>query len=713
MTALGAEDWAGAQGRFTKRRPAREPSCRRTGEAHYLAAVSRDSETDHGSQACSNLLPAGRRMSDAVAFLNELAVAVQKHAMYPVGHPALRTVSGDLALRLEEVLADDAALTIGVARNRLTVGELVMEPGRPLVDSLAAHLHGHQIAALHFVRGAGTEELDGMLRELAVDADRRGGPIGLEPVEKLPTWPHIRIQPVQYEALRLGEGTAEDVADQDFVAPTPGGHETSAALAESEAEVDRAAAELANVELSPELLELVGELDATHVDPETLTMLSELLREMPPDELKRVLGSRDAAFTAKLIRHSTSRLSPKAVVELVEAASSSESRPIGPWLMRLLTKLAYYAESDPSEAQSESDEMLRAVVHELVDDWELEDPRPAPYRSALGQLARETVRSEEGERPFFGDRLVMIGLELEMMGRMVAFALKDLCGQNLTELIGLLEATSEDSQVGEVMWRQVATRETLEQLLRDEAPDFGTVDRLLRRIGLGATEPLLDALQRASDPQVRSELVERLIRSGPVIAGAVIARMDADKPKATAHLLSILNELDVQTPGLSVAPFLEHPDLDVRGEAYRLAVRHHRDLEAAIWASLAESNPRLLAIGLTAAAKTHPPGAEALLRAHVLDSALPVRLRVKAVRALSGYRTEAALDALVKGATQRRWLLQRRIAPPSPVVLEALASIRREYRHLPRARDVLDEAGGSADRSIRVAAGVEPGSETR
>jgi hypothetical protein len=638
-------------------------------------------------------------MSDAAAFLNELAVAVQKHAMYPVGHPALRTVSGDLALRLEEILADDAALKIGVARNRLTVGELVMEPGRPLIDSLAAHLHGHQIAAIHLARGASTEELDGMLRVLAVDADRRGRPIGLEPLEDLPAWPHIRIQPVEYEALKLGEGAAEDAEDEAFAAPTP----------ESEAEVERAVAALADVELSPELLELVGELDASYADPETVVVLSNMLREIPPEELKRILDSQDAAFSANLIRQSTSRLSPKAVVELVEAASSRESRPIGPWLMRLLTKLAYYAEADSSGQQAESDDTLRAVVHELVDDWELEDPRPAAYRSALGHLARETVRSDEGTRPFFGDRLVMMGLELKMMGRMVAVALKDLRGQNLSELIGILEATSKDSQVGEVMWRQVATRETLEQLLRDEAPEFDTVDRLLGRVGLGATEPLLDALQRASDPQVRSELVERLTRLGPVIAGAVISRLDAEKPEATAHLLSILNELDIQTPGLSVAAFLDHPDPDVRGEAYRLAVRHRRDLEAAVRASLAESDPRLLAIGLTVAEEAHPPGAEALLRAHVLNPVLPVQLRVKAVRALSGYRTEAALDVLVKGATQRRWLLQRKIAPPNAVVLEALACIRQGYQHFPKARDVLDEAGGSAERSIRVAAGVEPG----
>ena len=415
-------------------------------------------------------------MSDAAAFLNELAVAVQKHAMYPVGHPALRTVSVDLALRFEEVLADDATLTIGVTRNRLTAGGLVIEPGRPLIDSLAAHLHGHQIAALHLERGASSEELDGMLRELAVDADRSGRPIGLEPVEELPSWPHIRIQPVEYEALKLGEGAAEDAEDEVFATPT-----------ESAEEVERAAAALADVELRPELLELVGELDTSYDDPETVALLSAMVREIPPEELKRVLDSQDAPFTASLIRHSASCLSPTAVVELVEAASNSESRPIGPWLMRLLTKLAYYAETTSSEQRSESDETLREVVHELVDDWELEDPRPAAYRSALGHLARETVTSEEGTRPFFGDRLVMMGLELEMMGRMVAFAFRDLHGENLAELIGLLEATSEDSQVGEVMWRQVATRETLEPLLRDESPEFDTVYRLLGRIGLGAT----------------------------------------------------------------------------------------------------------------------------------------------------------------------------------------------------------------------------------
>lgn len=648
-------------------------------------------------------------MSDAVALLNELAVAVQKHAMYPVGHLALRTVSGDLAVRLGEILTEDATLTIGVSKNRLIVGDLATEPGRPLIDSLAAHLHEHQIAALHFTRGASAEELEGLLRELAVDADRRERPIGLEPPEELPSWPHIRIQPVEYEALKLGEGAAEE-KEEELGKPALGGpDEIPATVEEADAEVDRAAAALAEVELRPELLELVREIDTTYADRESVAALADLLRRIPAEELKRILDSQDAAFAAKLIRRSTSRLSPRAVVELVEAASSTESRPIGPWLMRLLTKLAYYGETASAERRSESDEALREVVHELVRDWELEDPRPAAYQGELGHLARGTVRSEDGTRPYFADRIVMMGLELEMIGRMVAFALRDLSGHNLAELIRLLEATPEGSQVAEVMWRQVATRETLERLLMAETPELDTIDRLLGRMGLGAAEPLLDALQRAPDPQLRSDLVDRLTRLGPVIAGAVSARLDTEQPQATAHLLSILNELDVQTPGLSVAPFLDHPDPDVRAEAYRLAVRHRRDLEAALRAALAESEPRLLSIGLSAAEETRPPGAEALLAGHVLNPELPVQLRVKAVRALAGYRTEAALDALVRGATRRRWLLQRKIAPPSPVVLESLACIRQEYQHLPKARDVLEQAGGSEVRSIRIAAGVEPG----
>jgi hypothetical protein len=429
---------------------------------------------------------------------------------------------------------------------------------------------------------------------------------------------------------------------------------------------------------------------------------------MSPEDLRRLLDSEDAAFAAKLIRGSVSELSPKAVVELVEAASSDEARPIGPWLVRLLTKLAFYAETAQVTSRPGSDDALRDVVHELVGEWQLDDPRPAAYSGALGQMATKTVEAPaDGERPFFSDRLVMMGLELEMMGGMVALALRDLHGKNLDELLGLLEAASERSRVAEVMWREVASRETLEKVLEDEQPNFETTDRLIARVGLGAAEPLLDALPRARGPAIRDQIVARLVRLGPVIAGAIVARLDSAEPEASRHLLATLNELGVCPKGFAITPFFADSDANVRAEAYRLAVHHGRDVEVAIEASLGESDPRLLAIGLTAAADACPPSAEPLLRRHLANQQLPIQLRVRAVRALSGCRTESALGALVRSATRRRWPLRRKIAPASPVVLEALACVRAGFLHLPRARDLLELAAESPDTTIRGAASSE------
>ncbi len=635
-----------------------------------------------------------------------MAVAVQKHAMYPSAHPALRTVTSDLAARLEKATAERPSLTVGATRDRLIVEGKELKSGRALLDSLAARLHNHQIAALHFTRGATPDEFGLLLGELAVDVERPGRPIGLEPPDKLPTWAHIRIEPVEYEALRLGEREEEDAEKAPEVRDEGSRVEPSVTAPGPAAE---AAAVLADVELSPELVTLAAELRAiSPADPETSARLAGALRNISPEDLRRLLDSEDAAFAARLIRGSVSELSPKAVVELVEAASSDEARPIGPWLVRLLTKLAFYAETAQVTSRPGSDDALRDVVHELVGEWQLEDPRPAAYRGALGQMSTETIEAPaDGERPFFSDRLVMMGLELEMMGGMVALALRDLHGKNLDELLSLLEAASERSRVAEVMWREVASRETLEKVLEDERPNFETTDRLIARVGLGAAEPLLDALQRARGPAIRDQIVACLVRLGPVIAGAIVARLDSAEPHASRHLLATLNELGVCPKGFAITPFFADPDAKVRVEAYRLAVHHGRDVEAAIEASLGESDLRLLAIGLAAAGDACPRSAEPLLRRHVANQQLPIQLRVRAVRALSGCRTESALGALVRSATRRRWPLRRKIAPANPVVLEALACVRAGFLHLPRARDLLELAAESPDAAIRAAASSE------
>ena len=650
-------------------------------------------------------------MSNVQTFLNELAVAVQKHAMYPPGHPALRTVSSDLASRLDELLDEQGTLSIHLAKGRLTVNGVEIRPGRALLDSLAARLHDHQIAGLHLQHGATDDELDDLIRSLALDADRSARPIGLEPADRRSAWAHIRLDPVEYDALRLGEETAADELPASRE-PKPSREPPASREPKPRGKIDRdvrlAAEALSDVELPPELLELVGQIDESIDDPRAAGQLAALLREVRAEDLRQLLGSQDAAFAARLVRRATSHLNPRAVVDLVEAAAASETRPVAPWLLRLLTKLAYYGEGATGQDTSDTDDALREVVHDLVDDWQLADPRPEAYAGTLGQLTRATAgRSPEGARPYFADRLVMMGLELEMMGRMVVLALQELRGSRLSEVLGLLEAAADDNRVAQAMWSQVATAETLARALDNGAPEFDTIDRLLPRVGLGAAGPLLDALVASSDPAVRVEFGRRLVHMGSVIAGAVVSRLEAGGPDATAALLAILNELGVHPHGLALEPFFDHSAPTVRAEAYRLAARSGREVEAMIRFALAETDPRLLAIGLAASDRVLPLEVGAMLQPLVSNPDLPVQLRVKAVQALSRCRDESALDALLRVATRRRWLVRRTLAPPDPVVLEALQCIRAEYRHLPKARDLLEEAERSEHRSIRIAAGAE------
>ncbi len=54
-------------------------------------------------------------------FLIELSAALQKHAMYPPGHPVLGPSAESVFSRLSVLLASHGSLSIGVAREQLII----------------------------------------------------------------------------------------------------------------------------------------------------------------------------------------------------------------------------------------------------------------------------------------------------------------------------------------------------------------------------------------------------------------------------------------------------------------------------------------------------------------------------------------------------------------------------------------------------------------
>ena len=141
-----------------------------------------------------------RELSD---FLIELSIALHKHAMYPGGHPTLAPASSGVAQRLDTLLAERGTLSLGVARDQLVIEGVATDPKHPVLKDLAERLHRHHLGAIAFARGVMGEEIDESLKLLAEDASRGGEPIGLRPLGKIATWPHIRLYPLTFDRLQL------------------------------------------------------------------------------------------------------------------------------------------------------------------------------------------------------------------------------------------------------------------------------------------------------------------------------------------------------------------------------------------------------------------------------------------------------------------------------------------------------------------------------
>jgi hypothetical protein len=160
------------------------------------------------SAALRTALP--RELSD---FLIEFSIALHKHAMYPGGHPTLAPASLGVARRLESLLAERGTLSLGVAREQLVIEGVATDPRHPVLKDLAERLHRHHLGAISFARGVSGDEIDESLKLLAEDASRGGEPIGLRPLGKIATWPHIRLYPLTFDRLQLvdaPEGAAQE-----------------------------------------------------------------------------------------------------------------------------------------------------------------------------------------------------------------------------------------------------------------------------------------------------------------------------------------------------------------------------------------------------------------------------------------------------------------------------------------------------------------------
>lgn len=672
-------------------------------------------------------------------FLIELSIGLHKNAIYPPGHPLLENTSAELQRRLDALLKERQTLSLGVARHQLIIEGVATDDGNPVLRELALRLHRHHLGAVKFSQGVTEEELVDMLAKVSVDAGRMPRPLGVEGPEVLAQWAHIRLYPMTFAQLQLleedpnvVEGSSGPREDQIRAAGAGSRsaqlwiglaraalvHQSGADFSDDDADAADPKVVAKAIEETKRdtaydqvvvgyLLQIAEELKVKGGrDAAALTKrVSSLVGTLSPDALKRLLAmGGDSRQRRKFVADASQGMAVEAVVDLVKAMADTSGQTISHSMLRMLNKMSHYAESGGAEMRTQADGALRDQVQRLMSGWALEDPNPDGYRLTLEKIAQRAplflnVEQGTGVEP---ERLLAMGLEIETLGDQVWRSVDALASRDdLAPVLNLID-NAPALWTRDVLWRHVATPTRLRaQLALDPLP-VAVLQRMAARMGAAAAEPVLDALEDATDEKVQERLIGVLEHAGARGAPAILERLPAMRWALVRPLIALLGKHVDWNAGYDPARFLSHPDALVRREALRQLLRAPATRDDAILRALAEADEGALRLALGAAMNNCPKDAAALLRVRADDATVNPDLRALGIRALASHRSGDTATWLSARAVKVGKLIKRpALVAKSPEMLAALEGLATHWRDDPAAREAIALAAASADPEVR------------
>jgi len=673
------------------------------------ATLSRASSNDAGGGGGGGAT-LSRELAD---FLIELSIAMHKHAIYPAGHPLLVGAVDGVHKRLGHLLSERATLSLGVARKQLVIGGVATDPSHPLLHELAERLHRHHLGAVKFIRGVERAELADALATLATDVGRLAQPLGLETEKLNARWANVRVFPLTYDRLELLEEEPDEAATPDdkmkagrgaqlwvglargALAPEPNDPNTALEPAVVARAIEQHTHEQAYDQvIVGYLLQIANELRSSEGQEAAALQkrISKLLGELKPETLSRLLHmGGDARQRHSFLLDATQGMTVDAVMDLVTAAADAEHQTISHSLVRMLTKLAQHAKASDSR-RAEADRTLRDTVGRLLKEWTLDDPNPEGYRAVLDKLSRAapTPVQNDKESDCEPERVVQMGLEVGMMGTQVARAVDQMTvGGKLAQLLDMLDAAP-DQAVSEKVWGHLFERDMLRELLFADRYDHALVMRVVRRNGIAAVAPLLDAVEANEDPKVRERLYADLASIGDAIGPFVVSRLAGARAATQRELLVLLGRLATLPREFDATDYLHHVDASVRREAVKLMLKQPESRETTLMRALADSDERTVYMALQAALEKCPRSGIDLVRARLDRGDLAPAVRALAVRVAATVRTPETLKWLVSRLlTRSKWLKRQKLVASSPEMHAALAAIAAGWPHDAAAAPVL------------------------
>lgn len=668
---------------------------------------------------------------DLTEFLVELSVALHRHSMYPGNHPSLGPAAAAVRARAEQLLVDRPSIAFGIARRQIIIDGVATDPNQPVLRRLAEQLRQHHLGAVSVLSGVQDGEIEEALQVLA--SEPRNGALGLDGLRRL-AWPHLRLHPVRFDGLALvaeaplhsqssEEGTraaelwiglaraaiATDDADGPDAVPTE--------PAEVAYSIDRhPGTDAYDQAIVGYMLQIAQELKAAPGEgSSTLKQrTSALVASLRPETLRRLVEmGGDAAQRAAFVLDSAQGMAVDAVFEIAKAAAEAGGQTISHGLVRMLAKLAAYAQSGSDDARPLAESALREQVGLLQANWTLADPNPEAYTRVLQHMATTTSADDaSADNGIAGEieptHLLQMSLESGAVGPVVARAVdRTVAAGQVSALLDMLNTPPEHAEpASQAILARLLEPATLAAILRDPV-DTDTLDRLLPFMTREGFAVMLDALASSDSRGTRRKLLDRLANQAPNLGPAIAAHLQDERWYVQRNMLVLLERSGCVPDGFSVASWTRHADPRVRHEAIRLGLTMADERDAAVATALQDEDPRIVRLGLTTfVGDDVPPALVDRISSLATDPRQDDDVRSCAVTALGRLPRESALQSLLDLASPgRTWWGRLRLRPKTPVLVAALRALAGRWHADERAAAILAVARASADAELREAAG--------
>jgi hypothetical protein len=670
--------------------------------------------------------------------LVELAVALHKSAIYPLGHPILKAGVERLAQHLGDALQNYPTISIGVARQQLVIEGIATNSEHPHLRALAQHLHDQQIGAVRFTRGVERDELLDFLTTVVGDSGRgEAPPLGVQGEQVLRKWTHVALFPIAFDQLQLLDGESEQPEDQEDERAREARTRAAslwiglaqAALARGDANLETDPSVVADAIDAHEddsvydqaivgyLLQIASELSHNDGKPSASLQqrISRLLSMLKESSLKRLLEmGGDVEQRKRFVLDVSHSFAAGAVLDVLKAAANVSEFHISEPLVRMLSKLAANADQPKSPFRTAADVELRSQVQKLLNGWSLDDPNPAGYNVTLEHIVAKRPRNSGGTiiSECEPERLVDIALEVQKSNSSVVFCALELADRDgLKETIKHVDAAPKGAAQDAIL-DTLLNPELLRRALLDGRVDGALIERVIARSGMAAVDVLLDALDptTAGARDITGSALEMslvasaLTRVGPPVVTRLAGRMPKMRPISLKMCLGVIEKIGHWPPELDLIPYAHHADVSVRRDAIKLLLSVDRTREIGITIGVGDSDEHCVHQAVRAAASGCPPQALRLLMHRADDSALGNELRARAVRLIANFGSEDAMNWLAQRLVKPHWLFRSpRLRDKTPQLLAALAGLAARSRANARVASVLALAAGSRDPEIRAA----------